>query len=309
MARSLTARSSGFTIVELLIVIVVIGILAVIAIGAFTRAQEQARAATVQSDLKASAKQLEQVNVETGTYPTNGNGLPASPNTGYQYAYDAATNTYCLTGTNGASSFKVTSTNKTPVTGGCPGHGVGGVAAITNMIINPSAEVNTSNISGYFSGTRTLDNTRAVSGTYSVRTDTNSATNAQGAFWATGLVATAGTQYSCSISVSGTPGTNLEVSGRVDNGAGNYLSEAHGMVTVGLTDSWQRVNFSFVAPANTGRIHIQYKLPTAISGRTIWADAAMCVAGSGTYNFADGNSANWIWNGTANNASSTGPPL
>ncbi|MBL8159834.1 prepilin-type N-terminal cleavage/methylation domain-containing protein [Candidatus Saccharibacteria bacterium] len=58
----------GFTIVELLIVIVIIGILAVLAIGAFSRSQEQARAATVQSDLKASAKQLEQAKADTGTY-------------------------------------------------------------------------------------------------------------------------------------------------------------------------------------------------------------------------------------------------
>ena len=43
-------RKAGFTIVELLIVIVIIGILAAITIVAYNGIQQRAQAATVQSD-------------------------------------------------------------------------------------------------------------------------------------------------------------------------------------------------------------------------------------------------------------------
>jgi hypothetical protein len=37
-------------------------------------------------------------------------------------------------------------------------------------------------------------------------------------------------------------------------------------------------------------------------------DGAMITKGTTTYNYADGNTLNWAWNGTPHSASSTGPP-
>ncbi len=62
----------GFTIVELLIVIVVIGILAAISIVVYTGIQNRAHTAAVKSDLASVAKQLEIANVELGRYPRSG---------------------------------------------------------------------------------------------------------------------------------------------------------------------------------------------------------------------------------------------
>lgn len=56
---------SGFTIVELLIVIVVIGILAAITIVAYNGIQKRTYEATVQSDLANLAKKLELVKLDT----------------------------------------------------------------------------------------------------------------------------------------------------------------------------------------------------------------------------------------------------
>lgn len=52
-------RVSGFTIVELLIVIVVIGILAAITLIAYNGVQDRAAAASLQSDLRQAGSQIE----------------------------------------------------------------------------------------------------------------------------------------------------------------------------------------------------------------------------------------------------------
>lgn len=64
-------RQTGFTIVELLIVIVVIAILAAISIVAYNGIQQRARAAQMTSDLVNAAKKFELYNVDNGVYPTS----------------------------------------------------------------------------------------------------------------------------------------------------------------------------------------------------------------------------------------------
>ena len=61
--------TSGFTIVELLIVIVVIGILAAITIVSYNGIQNRAYDTSVQSDLNAIAKKISLEGVEPGAYP------------------------------------------------------------------------------------------------------------------------------------------------------------------------------------------------------------------------------------------------
>jgi prepilin-type N-terminal cleavage/methylation domain-containing protein len=118
--------AQGFTIVELLIVIVVIGILAAITIVAYNGIQERARIATLISDLTAGAKQLKLDQATNSAYPAtlaeaNGNkGLKASTNTTYTYTVNNATNpqTFCLSATNGTQVSSVTQ-DTTASAGGC----------------------------------------------------------------------------------------------------------------------------------------------------------------------------------------------
>jgi type II secretion system protein G len=67
---SLNKKQSGFTIVELLIVIVVIGILAGLVITTFTGIQQKARNTERQTDIKAIHGQLEAYYAQNGKYPT-----------------------------------------------------------------------------------------------------------------------------------------------------------------------------------------------------------------------------------------------
>ena len=93
-------KQSGFTIVELLIVIVIIGILAAITIVAYNGIQNRANDISIQSDLSNLAKKLEVYKASvstTGQYPTSlaAVGMDASVSKG---AYG---NPYTPTGTNG----------------------------------------------------------------------------------------------------------------------------------------------------------------------------------------------------------------
>lgn len=68
MLKNKTSQK-GFTIVELLIVIVVIGILAALVLNTFAGAQARARDTERKTDIDAVAKQLEVYHADHGAYP------------------------------------------------------------------------------------------------------------------------------------------------------------------------------------------------------------------------------------------------
>lgn len=70
---SLKKRNQGFTIIELLIVIVVIGILALLVITTYSGIQAKSRNAQRQSDIKNLQTALEGYFQDKGYYPTRAN--------------------------------------------------------------------------------------------------------------------------------------------------------------------------------------------------------------------------------------------
>jgi general secretion pathway protein G len=87
--KSKWAKQKGFTIVELLIVIVVIGILAAITIVAYNGIQQRGRDAQRKSDLSQISKSLHLYNVDKGNYVDGSDGC-AGGNGWYHYDYDGA---------------------------------------------------------------------------------------------------------------------------------------------------------------------------------------------------------------------------
>ena len=70
-ANRLNRQTKGFTLVEILIVVVILGILAAIVIPQFTSASETAKASSLQSQLQTIRSQLELYQVQhNGNYPT-----------------------------------------------------------------------------------------------------------------------------------------------------------------------------------------------------------------------------------------------
>lgn len=122
-------KPSGFTIVELLIVIIVIGILTTIGIVSYKGIRQNAIITSLKSDLSNAADILRTDQVHSGddTFPdpltaaNNGDGVPASGDTTYQYVVSntAASKTFCLTAIRSNVSYFITQEG-TPLPGPCP---------------------------------------------------------------------------------------------------------------------------------------------------------------------------------------------
>lgn len=82
-----TPKQSGFTLVEMLIVVVVIGILVAVAIPNFAGAKDRARNGAVQANVHVIQVALERYAIDnTGHYPTTAQGLnPAVVSAGSLY--------------------------------------------------------------------------------------------------------------------------------------------------------------------------------------------------------------------------------
>lgn len=79
MKLNIKKRDQGFTIVELLIVIVVIGILAALVIVQFTNVQQRARDSERKSDIRALQSKVAEYYALNGYYPTALTGITSLP--------------------------------------------------------------------------------------------------------------------------------------------------------------------------------------------------------------------------------------
>ena len=123
------AKQTGFTIVELLIVIVVVAVLAAITIVAFNGIQRRTAETAIKSDLRNAASVLANDNVIAGSFPSSlvnangGKGVSASQGNSFAYSYYSGSNQYCLSGVSSKvpGGFRVTQAGKVEA-GVCAGH-------------------------------------------------------------------------------------------------------------------------------------------------------------------------------------------
>ncbi|MEI6850558.1 MAG: prepilin-type N-terminal cleavage/methylation domain-containing protein [Candidatus Saccharibacteria bacterium] len=126
------SKRSAFTIVELLVVIVVIGILAAITIISYTGISKKATEVSLKSDLSGASKQLEMYKVDNSQYPSYNNCssnppaksicLKSSGNNNLEYIVSGSSpQTYILKNTNASTSYLATeSTTPTVIAVSCP---------------------------------------------------------------------------------------------------------------------------------------------------------------------------------------------
>lgn len=313
------ANRSGFTIIELLIVIVVIGILAAITIVAYNGVQQRARVSAVSSALAQATKKLALYQVDNSGYPSTGNltaaGVADTQNVSYQYTGSGST--FCLTATVGDTSYKTTEASAAPTAGGCPGHGQGGVAPITNMATNPSFETNTTGW-GSWAGTGgaatiTRNTAGGQNGSASGRLTWTTATTAPSGGPSLSFPITAGQPYSATVYVRSSKAQSVYMEMKYQAG-GTVLTYPNSGTTVLAANTWQRIGYASTAPATATSL-ILGVYATANSGGTNWAindyidvDSLIVVNSLTQYNFADGSMPDWAWTGTVNNSTSIGPP-
>lgn len=101
----LRKNQHAFTIVELLVVIVVIGVLAAITTIAFNGANERARQSLVKDALAKVSKQLELDKVTRGAYAAQLSDANAQDINGVSYQYTSTGERYCVTATKGTTSM------------------------------------------------------------------------------------------------------------------------------------------------------------------------------------------------------------
>lgn len=299
---------NGFTIVELLIVIVIIAILAAITIVAYSGIQNRARLSALQSSLSQYAKSLEVWKL------TNNNQYPASLSAAQTanllkdtadadyttYIVNSSSNPthYCATATNSnGTKYSVSSTSLNPLVGEC----------VTNLVRVPQATGTSSWDHGYGTGgagTGALINDNRFAGGVARRIT-----------WTTAPSNGSGLWIGCNSCIAGTSGQQYYFSARyttswaaspafyfsswggvtpslVNRGDGTY--EARGILTVSST-STSSMSLTFAIP------------PYPPTNATFAVGGLMAVAGSTQYAYGDGDSPGWFWNGTANNSTSTGP--
>lgn len=313
--RDLLSPRRGFTIVELLVVVVIIGILAAITIVAYNGIQKRAQTAAVSASLNQASKKVGLYQVDNGAYPSSLAAAGVSDSS-VAYQYTGASTSYCITGTQGGTSLYLSDTQSSPTAGGCPGHGQGGMAAITNVAPNPSAE----NSVGWYSNNgavvpATWDSTRARSGTHSVSSVNLSSSvmllslYAVGAPDGYGFPITGGTTYTIAIYFTADVAHSARLDCDFRVGAGDVWT-GYGAWATGSVGAWTRATQTCTSPTGADLLRVGASVNASVTqpaGTRAYVDDFTAVSGSSVLNYADGNSPNWVWNGTPNASTSTGP--
>lgn len=317
MRNSLSVRQrDGFTIVELLIVVVVIAILAAITTVAYNGIQNRAKASAAQSIVSQAVKKIALYAVENnGNPPTSLSQAGVTNTDAIQYTSNGTT--YCITGTNQNVSYFQSQAMTTATTGACPGHGANGVVAIENLVTNPSVETN---ISGWGQNWGTAGNgtaTRLANGGWDnhgyFRMVWSATPTVQwGGLYASTVAVTEGETYTVSAWVRQSKAQPINIYMRPNN----YPTQAD-LSQTGPTvpaNTWTRVSITRAVPSGVGVTTLQIRVDRSgagswVAGDTFEVGAVMMTKGSTLYEYADGNSANWAWSGAQNNSSSMGMPL
>jgi len=328
-------KHKGFTIVELLIVVVVIAILAAITIVAYNGITQRAKASAAQSLVSQTATKVALYAAANGDqYPTT-LALAGVTNTD-DLQYISNGTTFCITGASQNISYYQSNITTKPAPGACDGHGANGAATIANLATDPRATSLTvpANGAGWTTqnwfgtggaGTHQLI-TGAVDGpvglstyvrkTWTTAPSSNAATGMRNSTTnANGLRVTAGSTYTFSSWLRASKAQPSAATLRVewvDNAGASLGSPAYNPFVTLTANTWTRLNVTATAPSGAAYAGII----THVDSGTTWiasdrldGTGLMITEGSTLYNYGDGASAGWAWIGTPNNSTSTGPVL
>lgn len=307
--------NKGFTIVELIVIVIIIGILAAVTIVAYNGVQDRAKNASLQSRIHQASSELSSKFLLAGnTYASPSDfssvtGLTSDANTTYTYVVSSDQQNYCLSARNNKTGESFAASNKAiaPASGQCA----------TNYVLNPNLETNLNNW-GANAVNLTTQTDWAASGTRSMKATAN--TTATDSFIRygsktdlTGL--TPGQTYSITAT------SHLEtpaLSGSLDTRARQIRIFAwNGNTATALGNSTAMPNTpgatatqsaTFTIPAGSTGVEIRlYNGGSNSATNSIYWDGVIVTDGSRPMQFADGSTKGWFWDGDANASRSIGP--
>jgi prepilin-type N-terminal cleavage/methylation domain-containing protein len=293
--------TSGFTIVELLIVIVVIGILAAVTIASYNGISARARVAGLQTTLGSAAKLIENGRTTSGTttYPASVTNLDPS----VMYANGiAGLGGFCAYKTDTNVTYMSTSTNKVPhlsTTGNC---------LLTNIVTNPTFEVATTGWTAAANISALSRTGISSTGSFALIVSRANATAGNG-YISTPMTTVVGTQYSASFAAalgSGAPSMSAAV--RNTSATGTIPADSSALA-ITPTSTYNRYTLTWTAESTITYLVID--TTNAVIGQTYYLDSVFAVTGLNAGAYVDPLiSSDWTWAGgvgNANNATSSGP--
>lgn len=310
-----TTNTRGFTIVELLIVIVVIGILASITIVAYNGIQGRARTVAVQSTASQVGRNLMAfASSNNQQYPTKAQFADASFRTGtiklpsetntlrYDYQVSVDQLQACVSvadpTANPVVAYAYTQTGQV-VEGRC----------VENLVSNPSFESTLSgwgwNTAGSGGGSSSNPSTGAFSGQRSARY-TFSANSSLGVFGpyaqVTGLNATS--SYVATAWVRSNKALTYQIRVELRNASSSQIGTIAGSTVTLSPGVWTPVRVEIPPTTNLSRLTLcVYGAGTTVSGDYIEYDGAMLTEGAINSYYAGGDESLW----TPTDSTSVGP--
>lgn len=315
-------RQSGFTVVELLIVVAVIAILSIVIAVAYNGVSRDARLAGAQSDLKSELDRAKLWALDNGNpnWPSSlANAQTAGlfedtenmtfDSTNYIVNNSTSPKQFCVSATasDGVTKYAISSTADHALNGIC----------ITNLVVNPSAEATNSYTAGgpssvtydtswYSSGSRSV----RIAPTDSVSSDSFSTIGGDLGGFRTGLAANKTYAVSATVRLSGALTGTLSSRARQvtawytsSGGAHNMSPGLQAANAAGVT----RTYLTYTIPSGSIAGWIRLYNGATLNNGIVWYDDMMITEGSTIYRYGDGNSEGWFWNGTPHNSTSTGP--
>lgn len=313
-------NNSGFTIVELLIVVVVIAILAAITIVAYNGISDRAKQSALASKTASAGKKIATnaiSNNETfSDYSTfAASGIVDQTADTFRYTVSPDKKSYCLTLIDGKNAFTVSSDNTSAVSGRCPEHAQ---TTITNLVLNPNLTVNPTGYgrSGTATSTTSWTSTGGLFGNEHLRANFSS-TGAGGIYYGTTQASrpdvTAGQTYTVSAYLKSTIPISIIPKITWYTSSATAITPDVSGETVTIDSTWKRVVVSGTAPASAIKAMLTfYNYDSSwTSGAIMNLDGLMMTQGSEVHSFADGSSPGWSWTvpGSPNASTSTGLSL
>ncbi|MES2631288.1 MAG: prepilin-type N-terminal cleavage/methylation domain-containing protein [Patescibacteria group bacterium] len=309
-------NNSGFTIVELLIVVVVIAILAAITIVAYNGIQNRAKASAAQSIASQAAKRLATLALTAGdAYPQDeaaflaAVGLNEDGATTYQYSSSSPFTSYCLTSTTNKLSYVVTSTNQTPIAGACPGHDLNGIQPITNLLANTSVELDQNGLQNIGStGDRSINRVPvgdAKAGSYVLRLVVGVSGGVAGYGSMSGTIPPG--RYTGSVWIRSNVALAINPYFEGTSVRTAISQQGATLVPGAWTRLWKTVDVTTAGTIKVG--FLGGGAGTTAQNNYVEVDGFMLTSGDTVYEFADGSTSNWVWTGTPNASTSFGQAL